>query len=331
MPDATTGPADQAIRHIPVIDIADLSSDRPDARRAVARRICDAAETVGFLYVSGHGIPPERFERLFAETRRFFALPREAKERLSLRHSHSRRGYLAELEENFNRHLDTVGDLKEGISIGIDLPDDDPDVVARKPLHGGNMWPDDLPGWREFINLYMDDMLGLGRRLMRGFALGLGLDERYFEPMLAKPISNLRLLHYPPQAVRPLAANQRGCGEHCDYGCLTMLVQDEIGGLEVQTRAGEWLPATPIPGTVVVNIGDMLMRWSNDRFRSTPHRVTNPMQVDRYSAGVFFHPSFDTLLECLPGCHDAANPPRYAPKTAGAHFVERLNAAYPPL
>ena len=163
---------------------------------------------------------------------------------------------------------------------------------------------------------------------MQAIALGLALPEDRFEAMLARPMSSFRLIHYPPQAVRPPAPDETGCGAHSDYGCLTILAQDAIGGLEIQTRDGRWIDAPPIPGSFVLNVGDMLARWTNHRFVSTPHRVVNRSGGDRYSLPYFFDPAMDAMIECLPGCAGPGNPPRYETMRYGDYLMERLDKNY---
>src|SRR5690606_2983020 len=153
----------------------------------------------------------------------------------------------------------------EGVNIGRDLGPDDPDVKAGTPLHGPNQWPENLPGWKEQMNAYYEAMVALGKRVMASFAVALDLPEDHFEKDLTKPMTTLRLLHYPPQQGR-ITEEQIGAGAHTDFGCFTMLWQDQTGGLQVRNSRGEWLDATPIPDTYVVNIGDMMARWTNDRF-----------------------------------------------------------------
>jgi isopenicillin N synthase-like dioxygenase len=163
----------------------------------------------------------------------------------------------------------------------------------------------------------------------RGFALALDLKEDFFTRRMEHPTAILRLLRYPPNPqAAAMQKTQPGCGAHSDYGYLTILAQDSVGGLQVQNRAGKWIDAKPVPGAYVCNIGDMMAQWTNDRFAATQHRVVSSPDRERYSIPFFFHPDFDTEVACLPSCQSAENPPRYAPTTTGAHIVRRLQEAY---
>jgi isopenicillin N synthase-like dioxygenase len=200
-------------------------------------------------------------------------------------------------------------------------------VRAGTPYHGPNQWPEDLPLWRERLLAYFADVEALARRLMNGVALSLDLPWGYFDPYLAEHVSSLRLLHYPPH---PSAdpAREVGCGAHTDWGAITVLAQDSVGGLEIQLPDGEWIAARPVPGAFIVNIGDMMQRWTNDLYVSTPHRVLNRSARDRYSAAFFFDPSYETRVECLPTCSGAERPARYAPITSGEHLAAMYRKTY---
>jgi isopenicillin N synthase-like dioxygenase len=186
-----------------------------------------------------------------------------------------------------------------------------------------NRWPE-LPGFREPVEAYFDAMLALARRLSAMFALALGLPERHFDPELTRPIAQLRLLRYP---VARAGDSAPGIGTHCDYECFTILAQD-ASGLEVQNTAGAWVAAPPLEDTFVVNIGEMLQRWSNDAFRATPHRVRAVAGAPRFSIPFFFATNYDTEIACLPSCTTPENPPRYAPVAAGRYLEDRLREIY---
>jgi isopenicillin N synthase-like dioxygenase len=169
-------------------------------------------------------------------------------------------------------------------------------------------------------------MISLGRHLFAGFALALDLPENWFEPKIEKPMGQLRVLYYPPQDGK-VDPNHIGIGAHTDYECFTILAQSERG-LQVQNRKGEWIAAPPVPGAFVVNIGDCMQRWTNDRFRSTIHRVINLSGRKRYSLAFFYGANYHAMIECLPTCQDAANPPRHPPVMAGDWTVANIRAAY---
>jgi len=316
-----------AFDEIPVIDVSPLLSGDAAARRACGKAIGKACAEVGFFYAIRHGVPQPLIEDVFAMAERFFALPLEEKLEVALRRSLFMRGYFPLEGEITDPSIGS--DYKEGFDLALDLPLDDPDVVAGKPLHGPNQWPARPPEFRALLLHYYESLVGLGRTLSRGFALALDLPEDFFVRRMAKPTAILRLLHYPPlpaAASRP--ADQLGCGAHSDYGYLTILAQDAVGGLQVQNRAGRWIAARPVPGAYVCNIGEMMAQWTNDRFAATKHRVVSASGRERYSIPFFFHPDFDTEVSCLASCQSAANPPRYAPTTTGAHILKRLTESY---
>ena len=324
--DAVKGPQ-AAFTEIPIIDISALFAADPAARFACGREIGRACRDVGFFYVVNHGIAQARIDEVFAAAQRFFALSEAEKMAVALTRSPFMRGYFPLEGEVLDPALGA--DYKEGFDMALDLPLDDPDVVARKPLHGPNQWPSRPPEFRSIVQRYFDDLTALGRTLSRGFALSLDLPEAFFTRRMQRPTAILRLLRYPPNPLAAaMAATQPGCGAHSDYGYLTILAQDSVGGLQVRNRAGSWIDAKPVPGAYVCNIGDMMAQWTNDRFAATQHRVVSSPDRERFSIPFFFHPDFDTEVACLPSCQSADNPPRYAPTTTGAHILQRLQEAY---
>ncbi len=309
---------------IPVINIGPLLHG---GAARVADKIGAAARDIGFFYVVNHGVPSALVERVFAESARFFALSEAEKMPVAIEHSACHRGWFRLGGENLDPAKQTrAGDFKEGFKIGRDLGADHPLVRAGTPLHGPNQWPD-LPGWRETMQTYYDAMEALGRRLLQAFALALGLEANYFDGWLKAPMTTLGPLHYPPQRGHITEA-QLGAGAHTDYGCLTMLAQDDAGGLQVRNAAGVWIDAPPIPGSFVVNIGDMMERWTNGVFTSTLHRVVNISGRERYSLPYFFDPDFSAPVACLPTCLRAGETPKYPPTTAGQHLLDMINASF---
>ncbi|MBW4695069.1 MAG: hypothetical protein KME27_25235 [Lyngbya sp. HA4199-MV5] len=307
---------------IPVIDIGGLRSPHLSDRQAVAAEMRHASHQVGFFYIANHGIPAAAIAETVAQTKRFFDQPLAFKNTVNIARSSISRGY----EAIGQQALDQTPDLKEGYYIGVDRGADDPLVQAGIPNHGANQWAA-LPGWREPLEAYFALMLNLSAQLTRALALSLDLDEHYFDAMMDNSMSVLRLLHYPPHPVGTLT-DQLGCGAHTDWGCITILLQDQVGGLEVRNASGEWIPATPIPDTFVINLGDMMARWTNDYYQSTPHRVMNRSGNERYSIPFFFDPNYHALVECLPTCQRADHPPKYTPITAGAHIIEMYRKTY---
>jgi isopenicillin N synthase-like dioxygenase len=197
---------------------------------------------------------------------------------------------------------------------------------AGRGFRATNLWPD-LPGFRDTMLAYFDACHRLGLLLHRAFAQDLGLAPDFFDDKLDRPMAVLRLLHYPPAPERA-EAGQLGAGEHTDYGCVTLLATDGVGGLEVRTRGGDWVPAPHVPGTFVCNIGDCLMRWTNDIYVSTPHRVVSPAGRERFSVAFFLDPNPDAEIACLPGCAMPDRPARYSPIRGDAFLRARLSPTY---
>jgi polar amino acid transport system ATP-binding protein len=285
---------------LPVVDVSPLVDARatPAARAAVARQLDAAARRYGFFYASGHGVDVALVERMTNLARRFFAQDESTKLRIPMSAGgRAWRGYFPLAGELTSGRPD----WKEGVYLGSELPADDPRVRQGLVLHGRNLWPE-LEGFRSTVLDYLAALERLGQALMSGLALGLGLHERYFhEHGTADPLLLLRLFNYPSRRVPPDSETRWGVGEHTDYGYLTMLWQDEVGGLQVRTDEG-WLEAPPIAGTFVCNIGDMLDRITGGRYRSLPHRVAiNTSGRDRLSIPLFFDPAFATRIEPVPG------------------------------
>jgi Isopenicillin N synthase and related dioxygenases len=277
---------------IPVIDISPLICGT-ESRSAVATEIGQACRECGFFYAVGHGVGEDLQRRLERLSRRFFAQDLEAKMEIRMaRGGRAWRGYFPVGGELTSGQPD----LKEGVYFGAELGDDHPMARAGVPMHGPNLFPSNIPGFREAVLEYMAAMTGLGHALMRGIGLSLGLDESYFaERYTGDPLTLFRIFNYPAQP----AATGWGVGEHTDYGLLTILMQDESGGLQVKSQS-RWIEAHPIPGSFVCNIGDMLDRLTGGLYRSTPHRVRNVSGRDRLSFPFFFDPNFNAKVEPLP-------------------------------
>jgi isopenicillin N synthase-like dioxygenase len=309
---------------IPVIDIAPLLNGPPETAHAVASALGRACREVGFFYLTGHGIPQALLERVFQNAADFFAGPAALREAVAFSGPGGNRGYIKLGGEALDPGK--PADVKEAFNIGLELEPDDPELEARAPFRGANVWPD-MPGFRATMLDYFNRVWRLGRDLHRGFALDLGLEPDYFEPRLDKPIATLRLLHYPPVTAPP-ADGQLGAGVHTDYGNVTLLATDAVGGLMVQDRAGRWHDAPVVPGAFVCNIGDCLMRWSNDVYVSTPHKVVSPPGRDRYSVAFFLDPNPDAIVACLPTCISADRPAKYPPITGAEFLRSRLEPTY---
>ncbi len=306
---------------LPLIDLAALRGGDPAGKRQVADQIARACENIGFFYITGHGVRHQVVDGAFALARRFFGQTDAAKR--AVRVNQWQRGYMAPAEITIPGHRP---DLKEVFEIGVDLPLEDVDVRAGKPLHGPNQWPP-LLGFRAAMEAYFDAVTGAGRDLLPSFALALDLPEDFFLRDYDRPLVKMRIMRYPPLP-HPRAPDQYSTAPHTDYGMITLLAQDSVGGLQVRLRSGEWVEAPTIEGSFIVNLGDMLACWTNDRFTSTPHRVLNQSRGDRYSIPIFYDPHYDTLAECLPSCCGPGNPPRYPAMRCGEYILGKYDAAY---
>jgi isopenicillin N synthase-like dioxygenase len=288
------GPA-QDFSHIPIIDVTDLVAGTA-GRHAVAARLGQACRESGFFYAVGHGVDEGLQRRLRELSRQFFAHDVDTKLRVRMAlGGRAWRGYFRVGDELTSGRPDQ----KEGLYFGQELAADHPLARAGAPLHGPNLFPTDPPGFREAVLDYMAALTRLGHCLMAGLALSLGLEESYFaDRYTGEPLTLFRIFNYPP----PRDPTLWGVGEHTDYGLLTILLQDDAGGLEVRSRS-RWVPAPPVPGSFVCNIGDMLDRMTRGLYRSTPHRVRNPVPRDRLSFPFFFDPNFFARVQPidLPG------------------------------
>jgi len=305
---------------IPIIDVARLYHDDPQGLMEVATAMLEAAQRSGFFYVRNHGIAAELIARADAVARRFFSFPLEQK--LTVAPGTHHRGFLQVGEARM--HSKAKPDLKESFIWGLDIEADDPDFLAGNRMIGPNRWPDFLPEMRSILNEYFDAANACGRILLRAFAAGLGADPDRFTRHFAKPVTRGSLVFYPAQ---PADAGQAqfGVSPHTDYGVITLLHQDDVGGLQVSNRRGEWITAHPIADTLVINVGDLLARWTNDRFKSTPHRVVNQSGRERLSIAVFVDPDFDTPIEPV---LSSGETPRYEAIGCGEYILGRFDSSF---
>ncbi|MGI9508242.1 MAG: isopenicillin N synthase family dioxygenase [Geminicoccaceae bacterium] len=277
---------DQSI--IPVIDIGPLR-DGSDPK-SVADALHRASREVGFIYVANHGIP----EALIRETREaaldFFRQPEEQKNQVAVSDKH--RGYLG--RGGATMQSGAKPDLKESFIFGYENADGV--TPEDHPLRGANRWPTFMPDLKGRALNYFQAAHEVAHHLMRGFAIGLGKDAGFFLENTAKPMSRASFVYYPPQDAT-LGPDQFGVGPHTDFGVLTVLCQDDVGGLQVKDAGGDWVTAPPIEGTLVVNVGDLLARWTNDFYRSTPHRVVNSSGKERLSLVLAYDPEPETMID----------------------------------
>lgn len=313
---ATAKDVDRSI--IPVIDIGPLrDGSDPDA---VADALHRASKDVGFIYVANHGIS----EMLIRSTREaalsFFHLPEDRKSQVAVSDKH--RGYLG--QGGAKMQTGAKSDLKESFIFGYEGTDGV--TPEDHPLRGANRWPDVVPEVRRQALAYFEAAHAVAHHLMRGFAIGLGKEADFFLQKAAMPMSRASFVYYPPQDAR-MGPDQFGVGPHTDFGVLTVLCQDDVGGLQVEDAGGEWVTAPPIPGTLVVNVGDLLARWTNDAYRSTPHRVVNSSGRERLSLVLAYDPEPETMIDprALFGA-DLETP--HDPITCGDYLVRRFAKSF---
>ncbi len=322
-----TAAIDAREEDIPGLDLGPYLEGRPGALDALAAELRHVCENVGFFYVKNHGVQKHLVDAAFAGSAHFHALPLERKMEIPLDMNNV--GYMP-VNASMQRHSKVEKARKPNYNASFfckrDRTPEDPDVIAKKPFRGLNQWPRDLPGFREAIVAYTAAAEDLGMKLLPVVARALDLPADFFKPFFNPAQFSLRLLHYPPRD--EAEPEQFGTGAHTDGGFLTLLVQGGVGGLQIRRTDGQWLNAPVLPGHFLVNSGDMMKRWTNNRFLSTPHRVMNNSGVERYSMAFFFDPHLDRVLECLPTCTDPANPPQYPPITYGEYLSEFLNANY---
>jgi isopenicillin N synthase-like dioxygenase len=319
-----------ALLEVPVIDLAPFASGSAAERQHVARQVDEACTDIGFLVIGGHGISPSLIAEVAAVSRVFFDLPLDEKMEILRPAPDVTRGYIPLEAESVARSQGDAtapGDLNESLMIGPVDARDDPyhrGPAAGKHFHA-NLWPRRPPDLKDAYVAYYRAMSSLAVSLMRIFALGLALPEDFFDRKIDRHISRLRVRNYPAPDSAPKPGQLR-VGPHADYGSLTILRTEDVpGGLQVRNKEGNWVDVPILPDTFVVNIGELMARWTNDRWAATLHRVVNPPAAvaasSRRQSLVFFHnPNYDAEIACLPSCRDAATPPRYPPTTSGEHL-----------
>jgi isopenicillin N synthase-like dioxygenase len=312
---------------MPNLDAGPYLRGDPGALDQLAARMRVLCEEVGFFSLENHGVPQELVDRAFAASRRFHALPLERKMEIPLNADNV--GYMP-VNASMQRHSKVETARKPNYNASffckIDRGPDHPAVLAKTPFMGMNQWPRDLPGFREDVMAYQDAVRALGQKMLPVVARSLDLPADFFSPYFDPPQLSLRMLHYPVR--NEAEPEQFGTGAHTDAGFLTYLMQSGVSGLQVRRRDGTWFDVPVLPGKFIVNTGDMLRRWTNDRYLSTPHRVLNASGTDRYSIALFFDTNLDQVMECLPTCQGPAHPPRHPPTTYRAYLTEFLNANY---
>ena len=320
---------------IPVIDVSPLLDDSEAGRKLVAEEIDYAYSQVGFALITHHGVEQPCIDAVFAGSIDFHALADA--EKLKVVINDSQRGFIPMKAAGADLADDAAETAKpnqcESFMALHELSADDPDVLAGVPLAGPNQWPERPAGFQSAVTAYNDVMVDLSRRLVRAIAVALGAEPYALDRFFQRPTTFLRLIHYPPQ-VENIPANLYGSAPHTDYGFMTILAQDDAGGLQVGNTAGEWIDVPCVPGAFVMNAADILHRWSNGRFISTPHQVVNRSGRDRYSHAFFFDPDLHTEIVPLRSCRSADGATQYQPVIYGDYLLARLSVtietgAYP--
>ena len=306
-----------------MVPLIDLSVDE----HVIADELSHLLERIGFFVIINHGLPDDLIAQAFAEAERFHAQPMEAKRAL-LMNEHNN-GYMAMARYNVRTsrvsEAASKPDMNEAFFVKRERPSDHPLVRAGRRFAGPNRWPEGLPGFRETVLAYCGAADALGLRLLAPLAISLGLDRDFFRPFFTESQFSFRLSHYPPAEPEP---DRFGIAAHTDTNFLTLLAQSDEPGLQIRPEGGGWQDVPHIPGSIVVNTGDMLHRWTNGRYRSTPHRAVMPRERPRYAIPYFLGPNLDAEIRCLPTCSGPGNPPRYPPIEYGEFLVWWYDANY---
>jgi isopenicillin N synthase-like dioxygenase len=317
---------EEATKAIPVIDFGPAFQAGAGQLETVVREVRRACGEIGFFYLAGHDVPQAVIAEAFEASREFHAMLLDEKMRLKLNENNI--GYLAvnqSMQRHSTVHKATRPNYNESFFISHDRGADHPDVVAGIPLRGRNQWPEGHERMRARMVTYFKTLEALGERMLPVLARALDMPADYFRPFFANEAHiNLRFLHYPPQDSDD--DEQFGQGPHTDNSFFTILAREDVPGLAVRLPSGEWLAPPVIPGTFLVNLGNVMKRWSNDHFLSTPHGVLNDSGQDRYSIGFFYSPTPDAVIECLPSCASADDPPRY-PRAVYRDMVREFYSA----
>jgi isopenicillin N synthase-like dioxygenase len=316
------------IRHdareeIPIIDLSDYRAGVPGAVSRLSAELRHALQDVGFYFVVNHGVPDALIAATFDAARRFHDQPEEAK--LALRINQHNIGYLP-FKSSVTRHSKLNSNNKPNLVEAFFTKREIPEDADVQPFRAPNRWPDDLPGFRETVLDYQNAMEALGKSLLPLYATALDLPPDWFDAAFAEPMYTLRLAHYPRQDV--VEDNEFGLAPHSDTSFMTLLAQNDIPGLSIRLPNGHWLDAPSLPGSILVNGGDLMRRWTNDRFLATPHRVINRSGQERYAIPFFMDCGYDWRMDCVPTCQGPDNPPRYDPITYPDYMTWFRNQNY---
>jgi isopenicillin N synthase-like dioxygenase len=320
------------VTQIPIIDLG--GRGHVDADPLISQTIDQACRETGFLVISNHGVPDQVIHDCWQNCLDFFDLPLSERMKVALPRPGYPYGYGPMANETLSKSLgeDSPPDLKEGFAVGpLSSPDRALDPREAEFVYAPNLWPDNPVGLRAAYEVYVQEMDALAQRLMGLFALALDLPGDFFVPYINEPISACRANHYPAMDSPP-APGQLRAGAHSDYGSLTILLPHHTpGGLQVQTPSGDWIDAPVIPGTFIINIGDLMARWTNDRWVSTLHRVVTPpldagASARRLSIAFFHQPNWHANITCLPSCLAEGEMPLYGPVKSGPYLMEKFTS-----
>jgi isopenicillin N synthase-like dioxygenase len=325
--DAQQSWAREGLEHIPVLDLGDYLAGKPGALEKLGAQLRHAQENIGFFYIANHGVPQAVIDRMNAATAAFHALPMERK--LAVKIDEDQTGYIPMGGSVLNSDLKRNNKPDQSEAFWV-RREHDPSFFVGRPkrrFEAPNKWPAGLPEFREAALAYAGAMEKLGRSMLPIYAVALDLPADYFASKFIDNDIPMRLGHYPPSQAGD--ADQFGLAPHTDAGFCTLLPQSDVPGLEIKTQSGVWVPAPVRPGEIIVNGGDCLVRFTNGRFLSTPHRVTSGLPRDRISIPVFFNPSFDAVLKPVPTCVGPDRPPRFKPMTYHDYVIWYLAQNYP--
>lgn len=316
-------------RKLPVIDVGAARAGDPEAIEAVAKQWREVWEGTGFLCIVNHGIEPDDVRAMHDAAKRFHDLPLETK--LRVRVTHDQKGYIPArggLTTHSKFHNSKKLNTVECLVLATDYPPDHPDVIAGKRFYGPCPWlpEEELPGFRATAEAYMAKITALGKSLLPVWARSLDLDADFFKPHFERSYTYFRVAKYPPK--NDLEDGEMGSNAHCDTGFMTFLPPANEEGIQILDTDGVWFWPEVADGAVMVNMGYFLERWTNNRFRATPHRVVPPMTNDRYSFACFVNPAFETVGECLPTCTGPDNPPQYPTMTYWEFFDWYMKNSY---
>lgn len=308
---------------LPIINLENLFAEDNQIRQDELNKLDHACREIGFIYLSHHGISQALIDKMFVTIKNYFDRPLEEKRKIEITNSRNHRGYGFLGEEQ----LDEKGqkDWKETFDMALDIPLDHAMAKTYPTMYGPNQYPDD-PEFVETFLQYYQQGFNASQKLLTAMAQALGEPDHTFTQHFSTHVTALRAIHYPP---RPEPEHDNGAGAHTDYGCVTLLLQDMVGGLQVKHKTDGWIDAPPTQGCLVVNIGDLMQRWTNDQYVSTSHRVkASQAQVHRYSIPLFVEPDYDTPVTCLPSCQNEQLPAKYEPVLAGDWIQSRFDATY---